>query len=196
MSLLNLYFDVTAKELRRGITDGGTYSIHELHQEDKLTITLVALQRNSYSTPPLFQKVALAGWSIRVSVGISGTVYATQATWSISADGYEATGTLDLDTAEIDALADNTQVKFEIILTDPSGNPKHGIFLTSVRKSVFTAGTALPVPSATAMSVEQAIATFMTKGGINHLVFIDQDTGSEYMVYFKSGTMQTPKISS
>lgn len=166
MALLDLYFDVTSKQLAEGLNGPVGVSLPTLRQEEGVSIALNVIKRLPTKIPPLFQRVNLAGYSLEISVAETpGTVLASQSSWDVSdaANGV-LSGTLPLNTTGINNLSDNTQIYFEIRLYD--GAYYYGKrFQTRVEKAVSTAGSPQPIAGDTALGSLEASRVYMRKEG-------------------------------
>jgi hypothetical protein len=162
--LLPLIFETQSGKLVFSDTDLSEVALKDLFQEDGLNIAFQAVKRINRVVSPLAQKISLSGYSLRVSVGVAGNPYAqaTPGDFTLSDDGYVYNGTLNLNTSEIDALADGAEAKFEIHLS--SGSILHrGQYTVKIRKAVHTTGVLVPVATDRALGAQEADRTFVKK---------------------------------
>jgi hypothetical protein len=164
MALLNLYFDVSSKRLVFSESNPRSVELPPFFEEDKFEIAFRALRRVKDVGPTFFERVALAAYSLTISIGDDTTILASASSWTISDSNNLLTGTLDLATAGISALADNTSKTFEIKLST-GGFPYRGQATCVIRKSVSTSGSLNPVVGDTAIGILETDRTYMRKEG-------------------------------
>lgn len=193
MALLDLYFDTARKKLVRSLTDSSDFALPEFHQEDKIALSLRACKLIDQFNVPSFEQISLAGYSMQISVGLADDVYATQSSWTLDSTNYVLSGVLDLATAEITALADGTEVKFEIILSEATPSTFRGIFPVRIRKSVVLTSSLLPVPVGNALSEEKAAVIYLPRSGIRSFTMVDDD-GVTYLVRIVNGDLRCEAI--
>src|SRR6185295_9963545 len=135
MALLDLYFDLQTKRLVFSETNGRTATIPDLYREDSFTISFRALKRIRTIGSPLFERVNLASYSLTISIGAADNALAQAgpAAWTLSDSSTLLTGTLNMSTSGINALADGTASIFEIKLSS-AGEPYRGQFPVTIRK--------------------------------------------------------------
>jgi hypothetical protein len=158
-NLLRLYFNTTLKQLVFSETDYTSLLLPEVMQEDILSIEFMALKHIS-QTYPFFERINLAGMTLIISIGIAGTVHASQNVWAPNADNTILTGSINLKTAGIDALADGATLIFEILLSDFRGH-----FPVTYRKSVRLAASIVSVPGEIALTKTEAKRLYVEKEG-------------------------------
>jgi len=164
MALLDLYFDLQTKRLVFSETNGRSIALPDLYREDKFTIAFRALKRIRAIGNPIFQRVNLAGYSLTISIGSADAPLAQASSWVLYDSDTLLTGTLDLQTAGINALSDGATSLFEIKLSSGT-EPYRGQFTAIIRKSVATSGALNPVVADTAIGVAEADRTYMRKSG-------------------------------
>jgi hypothetical protein len=141
------------------------FVIPPLYQEDGLPLEVSAVKRINHSPDVPFEVINLAGYALKISIGTANSILATQEAWTLSADGTSLSGTLDLNTAAINALADTyTSARFEIRLNNGVSFFR-GQFEVVIKKSVALAGAVNPVVSDTALGRLEAARTYMKKEG-------------------------------
>lgn len=186
MSLLDLNFDVTSKVLVRGLTVPSPFSIPSLYTEESLPMSFTALRRVSWidGDSPIYERVAMSGYALQVSIGSASSVLASASTWAISADGYSLSGTMDLNTAGVNALADGASKTFEVRLFDGT-NYYRTQQPVAIFKSVAVSGVAIPLPSPTALSKDEALAVFLPRNDIRSFTMLSLPTGAKRgLAYF------------
>jgi hypothetical protein len=162
MSLLPLYFDVVSKQLVFSETNPRTFRLPDLNEEDKLGIEFRALKKVRESVAPFYERMSLAGAFLGIYVGSANAILASNESWTIGGSNDLLTGTLDLATAGISALADGTTKTFEIKLV--IGEARHrGDFSVTIRKSVSIAASLNPVVNDTALGTLEADRVYMRK---------------------------------
>ena len=166
MALLSLFFDVTSCKLVRGLHDASVFSLPEFHQEDTLTIEVTPVKRVGWIFPPFFGYVGIGGYSLYAAIGSAGTVLASQDEGGFTKDvAYHTfTGSINLNTAGINALADGTEKTFELRLFDGT-NYYRCQSLCRIRKSVALAAALATTPSDVALGAKTADALYMRKKG-------------------------------
>jgi len=165
MALLDLYFEVLSKTLVFSETNPRTFRLPDLNEEDKITIQFRALKKIRESVAPFFERISLASYDLQISVGSANSILASASSWTISDSNTLLTGTLDLATAGISALADGTTKTFEIKLSSGGTEAWRGQFVVTIRKSVSIASSLNPVVNDTALGVNEADRTYMRKEG-------------------------------
>ena len=164
--LLPLYFEVREKILVFSETDPTPYTLPTLHQEDTLTIKIIAVQRQSLFETPLLQQISLAGFAAYVGIGSANSPLAAQATFTTATDDPDAlVGDLDLNTAGINALADGATSTFELRLTGPTTARYRGQFTVTIKKSVALSGALSVIAGDTALGTLEARRTYVAKEG-------------------------------
>ena len=164
MALLNLYFDLQTKRLVFSETNGRSAIIPDLYREDSFTIAFRALKRLRTIGTPLFERVNLAGYSLTISIGSADNALAQATSWTLSDSDTLMTGTLNMPTAGINALADGASSLFEIKLS--SGTEAYrGQFGVVIRKSVATSGAIVSVIADVALGVAEADRTYVRHEG-------------------------------
>jgi len=195
MAFLTLFFDTVNKHLVRSETNPGQFVLPEITQEDALDIELTPLKRISYVSAPFFQRHLTSGLALEISVGTAGVKNATQATWSEINNGATFSGSVDLDTAGIGALADGASQKFEIMLTGANGKYR-GIFNVVYRKSVNLSASLNPVVNDTALGRLEAARRFVPQVmAPGQSIQWTTESGRTFLMYFSNdGVMQTPEM--
>lgn len=179
MALLDLYFDLQTKRLVFSETNGRTATLPELYREDSFTIGFRALKRVRIVGTPLFERVNLSSYSLTISVGSADTplAQAGPSAWTVSDSGTLMTGTLSLNTAGINALADGTITLFEIKLSS-GGEPYRGQFNVTIRKSIATSGALVSVGTDVALGVAEADRTYARHvGRAGEAIILTSDDG-------------------
>lgn len=194
MALLSLNFDTQNGRLVFSETQPTPFTIPDLFQEDSPTIEFRALKRIRLNAAPFFERIALSGYSLQISVGIAGTVYASASSWTASDSNTLLTGRLALNTAGIDALADNTEVLFEVKIFDGTGDYRCQQPVR-IRKSVATSATLQPVVNDIALGKTEASRTYVPQNRATGFTMVDEATGEEMVVRLFNGTLQASPIS-
>ena len=164
MALLDLYFDLQTKRLVFSETNARAVLLPEVYREDKFTIGFRGLKRVRTIGTPLFNRVTLTGYNLTISIGSADTPLAQASSWVLSDSDTLMTGTLDLQTSGINALADGASSLFEIKLSSATEFYRAQFNIT-VRKSVATSGALNPVIADTALGVLDADRTYARKEG-------------------------------
>lgn len=162
MALLPLYWDVVNKRFVFSETNPRHFMLPELHQEDSITIEFRALKKIREAMLPFFEVVTLSGYDLLLSVGSAASILASAGSWVPSSDNKTLSGTLDLNTAGINALADGTAQIFEVRLFDGT-NYYRGQTSCTIRKSVATTGTLQAVVNDIALGKREASRTYVKK---------------------------------
>ena len=160
MSLLSLFFDVTSKRLVNSLTNSGFFRLPPLYTEDTLDIELMVVKRSSYAKAPFFSVVDIANYALVISVGVAGTVRASQNVWTKNDANNLFSGQLPLDTAGINALANGTEQIFEIRLFDGTSYTR-GQEICTINKSVALSGALAVVAGDTALGKIEASEIYM-----------------------------------
>jgi hypothetical protein len=159
-SLLPLYLDLTSKRLVLNESNPRVYALPDFFTEDTLTIEFRALRRISETVPPFFTRVTLSSLTIGIGDASGPTLLASSSAFTLSDSNTLLTGTLALNTAGINNLANAAQQIFEMRLFD-------GLYYyraqTTCRilKSVFTVGALQPVAGDTALGTLAASRTYV-----------------------------------
>lgn len=161
---LPLNFDIVSKRLVFNELNPRVFQLPEFNEEDTFEIEFRALKRVRESVAPFFERVSLASYSLQISIGSANSILASATSWTISDGNTLLTGTLDLATAGISALADNTTKTFEIKLSI-GGSPYRGQATCVIRKSVSIAASLNPVVNDTAIGVLEVDRTYLRKEG-------------------------------
>lgn len=162
MALLDLYFELQNKRLVFSESNPRTFVLPDLYREDRFTINFRALKRVRSTSAPFFERVSLTSFALTIAIGTADTPLASASSWTASDNDTLLTGTLDLQTAGINALADGASSIFEIKLSI-GGEPYRGQFPVTIRKSVSTSGALNPVVNDTALGVLEADRTYLRK---------------------------------
>lgn len=194
MALLSLNFDTQTGKLVFSETQPTPFILPELHQEDSPTIEFRALKRIRQSTAPFFERTALTGYDLLISVGIAGTIYASASSWTTSDSDTLLTGRLDLNTASISALADNTECILEVRLFDGVGYYR-GHQNVRVRKSVATTGTLQAVVNDIALGKREASRTYVPQNSATGFTMVDEVTGELMIIHCRGGALLAEPIS-
>lgn len=165
MALLPIYFDTVTKGLVLSRTSGTPVSLPFLNQEDAIRIEFTAVKRIALIGTPL-EVIILTGYSLTISIGSAGTILAAAnpGDFTINADNTVLTGTLDLNTSGINALANGAEQTFEIKLSNATERYR-GQFAVQIFKSVNLAASVQPVVNDTALGRLEALRTYMKKEG-------------------------------
>ena len=178
MALLNLFFELQTKRLVFSETNGRSIALPDLYREDSFSIDFRALQRIRTIGTPLFNRVNLSTYSLTISVGTAAdTPLAQASSWVVSDSGTLMTGTLNMSTAGINALADGTSALFEVKLS--SGTEAYrGQFTVIIRKSLATSGSIVSVVSDIALGVSEADRTYVRhEGRAGEAIILTSDDG-------------------
>lgn len=160
MSLLILNFDVLNKRLVRSISNSGLFQIPDIHQEDQISIQLNTLQQISYLSAPFFSAFNIANFALQISIGTAGVVNASQNLWTKNTDNTQFFGTLNLNTAGINALADGVQRIFEIRLTSAT-EAYHFQQYVTYHKIVAATGALAVIPDDRGLGAIEASEIYM-----------------------------------
>jgi len=165
MALLQLYLDITSKRLVLNESNPRPFQLPDFFTEDTLTIEFRALRRVSETVAPFYQRITLSGYDLSIGIGsvdASGTptLRASSGSFSISDNNTLLTGTLALNTAAVNLLADQTQQSFEMRLFDGS-NYYRAQSICRILKSIFTGAAIQPVPGDTALGALAASRTYV-----------------------------------
>ena len=196
MSLLDLNFDVTSKILVRGIDAPSIFTIPPLYTEESLPLKFTALRRVSWQegASPIYELVALSGYDLQVSIGSASNVLAAASSWTISDDNFSLTGNLDLNTAGINALTDGTQKTFEVRLFDGTNYYRTAQPIV-IYKSVAVTGVAIPLPSPTALTKDEAAATYLPRNDVRSFTMLSEDGTKRFLVYpHDDGSLRCERI--
>ena len=162
MALLCFYFDLTSKQLVAGPNDSQVVSLPMLYQEDGLNLDLYIVERANWYAAPFFAAKSIANLSLFLSVGSANSILASQNVFTSDSVNNKFTGTLPLNTAGIDALADGASSTLEIRLLDSaSGAYYRGQFQVTVKKSVALAAATTSPVTAPSLSTLEAAATYV-----------------------------------
>lgn len=166
MGVLRLYFETGSKKLAAGLNLPLGFAIPALAQEDKISLELSAITRISELTSPLYEELNLAGWSARVAIGTAASVLAQQNIFTLDATSKKLLGTLDLNTAGINALADRApNIYFELLFSDANGNPYRQRYNVLIEKAVWTTGSIITPPGDVALGELKADRLYLRKEG-------------------------------
>lgn len=157
---LLLMFEVTRKRLVLSLDNPDSFVLPELHQEDSPEIEVQAVRQVRFRSRPFFERLALT--DVQVSVGPAASVLASVSAWTV-VNQYQYRGVLPLNTAGINALADNAETNLEVRFF--ASGYYRGIFPVRVRKSVALAGALQTVAGDTALGALQASRIYMKKVG-------------------------------
>lgn len=194
MAILSLNFDTQSGQLVFSETNPTPFTLPALHQEDSPTIEFRGLKRIRQNSAPFFERIAFSGYDLLISVGIAGTIYASANTWTASDGNTLLTGRLDLNTANISALADNTEVIFEVRLFDGVGYYR-GQQTVRIRKSVALTSSLQAVVNDIALGKREASRTYVPQYRATGFTMIDEATGEEMVIRLFNGTLQASPIS-
>jgi hypothetical protein len=196
MALLPLNFEILSKRLVFTETQPRTFQLPELHEEDKFEIAFRALKRVRDTTAPFFERVNLASYSLQITVGDDTTILASASSWTISDSNTLLTGTLDLATAGISALADASVRTFEIKLSI-GGFPYRMQTACTIRKSVATSGSLNPVVNDTAIGVLEVDRTYARKegrAGEGHLLVSEDGLSKGLLYWHNDGSFRAESV--
>ena len=193
MSLLNLFFDISSKRLVNSLNNSGLYLLPEIHQEDIWTITLTACQRINFSSPPFYSVLNIADYALQISVGTVGTVNAQQSSWDRINNDQQFSGSLNFNTASINALADSVDQTIEIRLTATDA-AYHALQTVKYRKIVAPTGTVAPIAGDRALGVNEADQRYLTYEN-NGFTLVSQDGTKRAFIYLDNdGSLRGPPI--
>ena len=170
MAFLPLFLSVSEKRLVKSASSVDGYDIPDLIQGEKLDIEFQALNRIRFSPTPgggsPFAVINLQGYALTINIGSLGDVNATQSSWTPSGDNNKLSGVLDLNTVDMNNLAEGTAQFFEIVLTTATTRLVHRPFFI-FRKAVSVPGGALPAPVGdTGLGANQASQLYIPKRGV------------------------------
>ena len=193
MALLSLNLDTQLGKLVFSETQPTPFTLPEFFQEDSPTIEFKALKRVRLNSAPFYERTALTGYDLLISIGIAGTIYASAASWTASDSNTILTGRLDLNTASISALADNTEVTLEVRLFDGIGYYR-AQQSCRVRKSVATTGTLQAVVNDIALGKREASRTYVPVSGCTGFTMVDEVDGTLMIVRLRGGSLLAEPI--
>ena len=194
MALLSLHFDTQSGKLVFSETQPTPFSFPELFQEDSPTIDFRVLKRIRQNTAPFFQRIPLTGYDLLISVGVAGTIYASASSWIPSDGNTLLTGRLDLNTAAISGLVDNTQTVLEVRLFDGVGYYRTQQSVR-IRKSVAITGTLQAVVNDIALGKREASRTYVPQYQSTGFTMIDEVDGTEMIIRLRGGSLLAEPIS-
>lgn len=201
MASLNLFFETITKSLAGGLNLPLGLQLPALRQEESLSLSISAITQISQFTAPLYELKTLTGCSCRVSVGTAGSSLAEAgpSDFTVDVTGTKFNGTLNLNTAGINALTDRQSgVYFEILITEASGATFGRRFPVFIEKAVYLAGT-LTVPAGdTALGKLEAARTFVKKEGAAGDGFIltsEDGTRKGILYWHNDGSFRAEPIS-
>jgi hypothetical protein len=195
-ALLPLFYDVVNKRLVISALSPDPFLLPSLNQEDAYTIEFVALLPTGVPLGPIYQRINLAGYNLRISVGTAGVENTFNSAWAPNAENTSLSGVLQMNTAGINGLADGAQQTFEIRLFDGT-NYNRGQFPVTIRKSVSIAGALVPVPGELALSATEARRLYVAKEGLpgEAIILTSKTSGKQVMLYVDDdGALQSPRI--
>lgn len=163
-SLLPLFFDVLNKRLVMSQTNPDPFLVPALYQEDSYVIDFTALLPTGNPFVPIYNRLNLAGYQLQISVGSAAVINASATVWIPNADNTVLTGTLAMNTAGINGLADGASQLFEIRLFDGT-NYNRGQQNVTIRKSVAVTGALIQPAQGTALSTDEAARVYARKEG-------------------------------
>jgi hypothetical protein len=198
---MDLFFHTdspTKKRIVAGLDKPDDLQIGELHQEDGGLFTIYPVKTRSSTSEPYFAYVGATGYAAKISLGIASTIYASIDLATITADGNGITGSpLDLNTSQINALAADSPVIFEVRLYSVATGYLRCHQQVAIRKSVALAAAVNPVVNDTALGKIEASATYAPfelpagKG----FKFTSQDGTKTGFVYLDNdGTFKIPGL--
>ena len=194
MALLSLNLDTQLGKLVFSESQPVPFILPDFFQEDSPTIEFKALKRIRLNSAPFYERTALTGYDLLISVGIAGTIYASAATWIASDANTILTGRLDLNTVAVSALADNTEVTLEVRLFDGIGYYR-AQQNCRIRKSVATTGTLQAVVNDIALGKREASRVYVPINGCTGFTMIDEVDGTEMIVRLIGGALKAEPIS-
>ncbi len=194
MALLSLNFDVQSKRLVFSETSPVPFNLPDLNREDSPTIEFRAFKRIRQTSPPFFDRIALSGYDLLISVGIADTIYASASSWIASDGNTLLNGRLDLNTGAINGLPDGQECIFEIRLFDGTGYYR-GQQPCRVRKSVATTGTLQAVVNDLALGKREASRVYVPQKGATGFTMLDEVTGQEMIIHCVNGMLLADPIS-
>lgn len=194
MALLSLNLDTQLGKLVFSETQPVPFVLPDFFQEDSPTIEFKALKRVRLNSQPFYERTALTGYDLLISIGIAGTIYASAASWIASDSTTILTGRLDLNTASISALADNAEVIFEVKLSDGVGSYR-AQQVCRVRKSVSTTGALQAVVNDIALGKREASRVYVPINGCTGFTMIDEVDGTKMIIRLKGGSLLAEPIS-
>lgn len=193
MGLLPIFLEVTRASLVRGAQDATPFTLPDLHQGTSIPIefSLVRLTDPLSRTP--LETLSLSGYSLRISVGIEGTTYAAQTTWTANSTNTVLSGALDLRTAPLNALSSTSNgLLFEAIVTDPDGNPYSAIQSIGWRKSVYVPGDMAPEVEDSPITASQAIA--LLGRPVGSVPIVDSVTQAVHLLTIEDGAVMVRRV--
>src|SRR5262245_6587036 len=142
-ALLPLFLDIVNRRFVISQVNPDTFTVPTLYQEDSYPIEFVALIPTGSQYVPIYNRLNLQGYDLTVSVGSAGTLNAQASAWTTNPENTSLTGTLAMNTAGINGLADGDSQIFEVRLFDGTNYIRHQQNIV-VRKSVAVTGALVP----------------------------------------------------
>jgi hypothetical protein len=199
MAQFDIFIDTTVQQVVRGFTDSSIAQLPRFVQGDTPTLRIWPLARTAgFNGPAPYSYLGTAGLSFEVAIGTrvgnSSLLYTQQFTWPADPLQQSISAQLPLNTAGIDGL----------IGVNPSGSAwfevkyLSGGFPTTildqqvdVQASVIKASSLTVPPGATALTAEEANATFLKRkiSGTFYLEDID-NPGNYFAVFVQGGALK------
>ncbi|HWN09775.1 MAG TPA: hypothetical protein VNO50_10990 [Pyrinomonadaceae bacterium] len=178
-SLLILLLDVTSKTLIRSISEGGSYSLPELYQEEIPSIDLSLVRRVSWAESPFYEVINPSGMSLTISVGPAGTAHASQNSWTIA--GNKFTGELDLRTSGINTMVSSGDAATQLEIKLPN---LRAMFPVTIRRSVNLSGSTVPQPAASYITKQESDGRYLRRDVVDTFIMRSQPSGlKRFLVY-------------
>lgn len=186
MANLILYFEMLSKQLATSEQGQLGFQLPTFGQEDTLDLEISLMRRVNEIRQPLYEVENVAGWSLRVSVGsVLGTADATTITFNPDATGKKLLGQLALNTAGLNALADQSRIYFEIIASKGTSKYRKR-FETLWEKAIYTSGSLVAPAGDTALGLIDANNRFVKREGAAGEGFIlTSPAGQRAYVYLR-----------
>jgi hypothetical protein len=191
MAQFDLYVDVIAGELVGGPANATGAAFPRLVQGDTISLRVYLLQRTTtFPQGTLYSIISNAALSLKIGLGpktgtAGSTLYAQQFTWSKDASNQYFYADLALNTAAIATLlgANPTATAwFEIEYTQ-NGFPTTVLQKdVTIHAEVIETGTITTPAGLTAMSAEEANATFLKRENVGFFL-TNATTGNKMFVY-------------
>lgn len=193
MASIDLYVDTYSGELVRGVSSSSVIPVPRFTQGDTVSFRVFLLARtDTYPTSTPYTKVLTTGLSLKMALGpktgaAGSTLYTQQYTWTSAADNTYFYADFPLNTSGISTLLGSGETAtawWEIEYT------QNGYPTTVLQKSVTVHAEVIETASVTtpagltAMSAEEANATFLKKKIPGAIYFEDINNPGSYIAVF------------
>ncbi len=190
---INLYVDTLSGDLVTGTANTTAAPLPRFIQGDTITLNIYLLQRTqTYPFTSPFSIISNANLSLKVALGPKtgtpgSTLYTQQFTWSKDANNQYFYASLPLNTAAISTLigaAESATAWFEIEYTE-AGFPTTVLSKNvTIDAEVIETGTVTVPAGLTAMSAEEANATFLKRQVQGTIELVSPDGTKKCAMYY------------